>query len=125
MAASSRSSQYLHDHFNERAERVNNLQAEVNRLQDENKILHIKLAEEKIKTQGLKASVKAMKLCLNSLMGTAVQRLRQMSASEDGSMTRISNEAEEEPADSSNSSTVVPTADLGIPCLALARMEAG
>lgn len=58
MAASSRSSQYLHDHFNERAERVNNLQAEVNRLQDENKILHIKLAEEKIKTQGLIAVCK-------------------------------------------------------------------
>lgn len=76
MAASSRSSQYLNDYLNERAERVNNLQAEVNRLQAENQVLHVKLAEEKTKNAQNEASMKAMKVCLNSLIDTAATSMR-------------------------------------------------
>lgn len=76
MAASSRSSQYLNDYLSERAEWANNLQAEVNRLQAENKVLHVKLAEEKTKNAQNEASMKAMKVCLNSLIDTAATSTR-------------------------------------------------
>jgi hypothetical protein len=83
MAASSCRSQYLNDYFNERTERVN-------RLQDENKVLHIKLAEKESKNREPQASVKAMKLCLNSLMDTAGTSMRTSDGSGSTEVTTVS-----------------------------------